>query len=401
VRHRTNLSADHGVMRELNRVLVLDLLKKESPLSRTSIAKATELAKPTVSAIVDDLMKEGVIREVGPGASSPEGGRPPILLEFDAHSQFVVGVHLGVRQTTMVLADAKGIEIDRIQKPTSRSKPVTAVPKLAQLIETLFASTGLPKSWLAAVGVCVPGLVELSTGVVMLAPNLGWKNVPLKESLSQILEVPVFIHNTSQASAVAESIEGAGNGTGNLIFLYVGTGVGAGVLTEGHVYHGGAGIAGEIGHCRVPGIEARCNCGLTGCLETVASAPAVARAASEWLEPTDGEELTAVDVADAARSGDERAIEVFRSAGAALGTATAWLINLFNPQVVVVGGGMVGAGEFLLKPLEEAALAEALPQASRRVDIRPSQLGQEAEVRGAVLLALQYSETNYRLMFQT
>jgi N-acetylglucosamine repressor len=397
---RANSGADHSVMRELNRSLVLDLLKEQSPLSRASIAKATALAKPTVSAIVDDLLRDRVIREVGTGAASKEGGRPPILLEFDARSQFVVGVHLGVRQTTMVVADAKGQEVERIQNPTSKSRPSAAIPRLAGMIEDVFSSSGTPRRRLAAVGVCVPGLVELSTGEVLLAPNLGWRNVPLKQQLAERLRVPVFIHNTAQASAVAESIEGAGEGAQNLIFLYVGTGVGAGVLTDGHIYHGGTGTAGEIGHCRIPGNSRQCNCGLVGCLETVASGPALARAAGDWLAPGDGE-VTAEDVARAAESGDDRAVEILREAGEALGTATAWLINLFNPEVVVVGGGVVGAGRPLLDPLEKTALGQALPQAAERVTIRASILGQDAEVRGAVLVALQYSNTYYRLIFQT
>lgn len=399
-RARSNAGADHYVMRELNRSVVLDLIKKQSPLSRASIAKATALAKPTVSAIVDDLLRDGIVREVGAGTTTREGGRPPILLEFDARSQFVIGVHLGVRQTTMVVADATGREIGRVQKPTSKSKPSVAIPRLASMIEKVFSSTGTPRRRLAAVGVCVPGLVELSSGSVMLAPNLGWRNVPLKDSLSEIIGVPVFIHNTAQASAVAESIEGAGDGALNLIFLYVGTGVGAGVLTEGHIYHGGAGIAGEIGHCRIPGVDRACNCGLVGCLETVASGPAIARSAGAWLS-SNGREVTAEDVAEAARAKDPSALRILREAGEALGTATSWLINVFNPEVVVVGGGVVGAGPALFEPLKRTALAQALPQAAERVEIKPSALGQDAEVRGAVLLALQYSETYYRLIFQT
>jgi N-acetylglucosamine repressor len=401
LRSRTNAGADHSKMREVNRSLVLDLIKQQSPVSRAAIAKATALAKPTVSAIVDDLIRDGVIREVGTGQASKEGGRPPIMIEFDARSHYVIGVHLGVRQTTLVVADARGEEIDRVQSATAVEDPTSAIPRLASMVDKAFSSTGRAKHRLAAVGVCVPGLVELASGNVMLAPNLGWTGVPLREALGKALKVPVFIHNTAQASAVAESIEGAGNGAQNLIFLYVGTGVGAGVLTDGHIYHGGSGIAGEIGHCRVPGIDRQCNCGLIGCLETVASGPAIARAASSWLKPNGAGEITAADVAAAAESGDSRAVQIFKDAGEALGTATSWLINLFNPEVVVVGGGVVGAGRFLLDPLRQTALDMSVPQASNRVAIKASALGQEAEVRGAVLVALQYSETYYRLIFQT
>lgn len=398
---RANSGADHSVMRELNRSLVLDVLKRSTPLSRAAIAKATALAKPTVSAIVDDLIADGLIHEVGVGTTTTEGGRPPILLEFNSLSHFVVGVHLGVRQTTIVVADARGREVGRIQKATTKARPSTAIARLADAIEKVFLDAGTPRKRLAAVGVCVPGMVELSSGEVLLAPNLGWRNVPLRQKLSELLGVPVFIHNTAQASAVAESIEGAGGGARNLIFLYVGTGIGAGVLTDGHIYHGAAGIAGEIGHCRIPGATDPCNCGLVGCLETVASGPAIVRSAAGWLPPPRGGELRAEDVAEAAAQGDKRAIEIFLKAGSAIGIATSWMINLFNPEVVVVGGGLVGAGGLLLDPLRDAALTQSLSQAAGRVGIVPTLLGQEAEVRGAVLVALQYSETYYRLIFQT
>lgn len=389
--------ADHSMMRGLNRTLVLDVLKDHSPLSRASIAKATTLAKPTVSAIVEDLVREGVIKEVGPGSTSPEGGRPPMLLEFDARSQFVVGVHLGIRQTTLVVTDAQGAEVGRLGRPTALSDATSSVRLLAEEIEEVLTTTSTPKQLIAAVGICVPGLVEPSTGTVLLAPNLGWRDVSLKSELEQLLDIPVFVHNTAQASAVAESVEGAGEGASNLVFLYAGTGVGAGILIDGHIYHGGAGIAGEIGHCRVPGAERLCNCGLTGCLETVASGPAIAQAAA-GLFP-DG--VTAEIVSAAAAAGDERARAIIEQAGMALGTAASWLINLFNPEVVVIGGGLIGAGDALLEPLRRAAIGQSLPQATDGLVIRPSTLGQQAEVRGAVLVALQHSESHYRLMFQT
>lgn len=399
--------ADHRVMRELNRSLVLDMIKDGPPTSRAAIAKATGLAKPTISAIVDDLVGEGLVHEIGTGATTPGGGRPPILLEFNARSRFHVGVHLGVRRTEVVVADATGAELARVSAPTPRGKPSAGIAKIAALVKDVLRAAGAPKRHLAAVGVCVPGLVDLRTGRCLLAPNLGWRDVPVAEMLTNHLDVPVFVHNTAQASAVAETVDGAAAGAGEVVLLYVGTGVGAGILTEGRLQHGAAGIAGEIGHCRAPGADGPCNCGKIGCLETVASGPAIARAAEAAIASgadtsmrRGRRKVRAEDVSAAAADGDRVALSVLAAAGRDLGIAASWLINLLNPEVLVVGGGVAGAGEPLLGPLRATALELALPQAAERVSIRASMLGQDAEVRGAVLVALQHAETYYRLIFQ-
>lgn len=402
--------AGHQVMRELNRSLVLDLVKHRSPISRAEIAKATSLAKPTVSAIVEQLIGEHLVREIGIGQASPGGGRPPILLEFNTRSQFVVGVHLGVRRTEIMVADAAGVEIGRLERRTPRRSAAAVLKATGEAVEEAIAAAGAARSRVAAVGVCVPGLMDLENGVCLLAPNLGWTDVPVRDVLQDALKVPVFVHNAAQAAAVAETLEGAAKGASEVVLLYIGSGIGSGVLTDGRLYRGVAGIAGEIGHCLVPGATDRCNCGKVGCLETVASGPSIARAAERALR--DGRAssitlsgrkrtITAEDVSNAAREGDALANEILERAGHEIGIAASWLINLFNPEVLVVVGGLVGAGEALLDPLREAALEHALPQAAARVDIRTSELHEGTEVRGAVLVALQYSETFYRLVFQT
>ena len=397
-------------MRELNRSLVLDLVKHGSPISRAAIAKATELAKPTVSAIVDDLVRDGLVNEIGMGQPTRGGGRPPILLEFNRRSQFVIGVQVGVRATNIVVADASGEEVTRVQRPALKRKANEALTKLAGYINEAIDQSGIARKRLAAVGVCVPGLVDADTGTCLLAPNLGWKNVDVRGPLQSALKVPVFVHNTAQAVAVAENIEGAGQGASDIIVLYIGSGIGSGIVSDGRLFHGAAGIAGEIGHCEIPGATEKCTCGKTGCLETVASARAIVAAAERAVTKRKGASsalakfapgaLTAVEVAEAAAAGDALANELLAEAGRQLGTAASWMVNLLNPQALIVGGGLAQAGEALLGPLREAVHEAALPQSADSVTIKASALGQMAETRGAVLLALQSSETYYRVVFQ-
>lgn len=407
-REPNNSGTDHSVMRELNRSLVLDVLKKDSPISRATIARETSLAKPTVSAIVEDLIEDGLVREIGPGPTASGGGRPPIMLQFNARSEFFIGMQIGVRRTNLVVADALGEELGRASVDTPAGPAAEALEELAAQAEQLLKGSTAARKRLSAVGVCVPGLVDNRTGTCLLAPNLGWQDVPVADLLHGITRVPVYVVNTTQAAVVVENIDGAAQGAENVVLLYVGRGVGAGILAEGRLLHGSNGLTGEIGHCHVPGETRECNCGKVGCLETVADGPAIARSAVEAVKSGEGsvlsslspEDLTAKDVAEAAADGDAVATQVLEGAGRALGLAGSWLINLFNPDVLLVGGGVAEAGDPLMEPLREAAQEHTLPQSLERVEIRPWTLGRDAGVSGAVIVAQQNSERYYRVIFQ-
>ncbi|WP_426510868.1 ROK family protein [Dactylosporangium sp. McL0621] len=391
--------ADHNVMREVNRSLVLALVKEGGPVSRASIARSTTLAKPTVSAIVDELIAEGLVREIGPGSTAVSGGRPPILLEFNARSLLVVGVHIGARRTTIAIGDATGEEIVRseLATPGLGTAPAEVLRQVAAEALDAIAGAGLKGAKIAAVGAVLPGLTDFHAGVCLLAPNLGWRDVPVRDLLAAALhDAPVYVHNAGQAAAVAENLEGAGERVGDLALLYTGTGLSAGILSDGRVFHGVGGTAGEIGHNAVPGNAEPCNCGKIGCLETLASGPAIVRAAQRaGLDGLDAREVTA-----AAHNGDAVARGVIEEVGEHLGLAASWLINAYNPALVVVGGGLAAIGDLLLDPLRAAAARHTLAPALRGVEIRASKLGPDAEVRGAVLLALQHSETYYRVVFR-
>lgn len=403
------MSGDHSVMRELNRTLVLDYIKRSSPVSRAAIARETSLAKPTVSAIVEELIDRELVREIGVGPTASGGGRPPILLEFNARSQFFVGVQFGIKRTNVVVADALGQELDRATIKTPARSATRAISSTVKQIKALMKKANAPMDRLGAVGVCVPGLIELETGECLLAPNLGWHHVPLREKLEDAVDAPVYVVNTADAAVVVETIEGAAQGYDNVVLLYViGQGVGASVISEGKLLHGARGLVGEIGHNHVPGATRACNCGKVGCLETLTDGASIARAAVEAIQAgqktsladLDPDELTSVDVSAAAAEGDEVALGILEDAGRMLGVAASWLINLFNPDVLLVGGGVANAGEPLLGPLEEAALEHTLAESAEKVDIHVWTLGADAAVTGAVWVALQRAESFYRVVFQ-
>jgi glucokinase-like ROK family protein len=328
-----------------------------------------------------------------------------VLLEYDALSQVLAGVHVGVTTTTVVLADALGAEFHRVQMPTGRGRAERVLARIAAAITAARDETGVSSRDLA-VGVCVPGLTDHSTGVCRLAPNLGWRDVPVRDLLQATLDAPVYVHNSAQAAAVAESVEGVARGAEDVVLLYLGSGVGSGFMSGGRLFSGASGLAGEVGHCPVEGSVEPCTCGRVGCLEAVASGIAIARDATRAIEQgrrtslVAGDGLTVAVISAAADDGDALALELMTNAGRHLGFGAAWLLNLINPEVLVLAGGMASAGDVLLSPLRAAAAEHVLPQVGERVDIRVSELGADAEVRGAVLLAMQYSETYYRVVFQ-
>ena len=391
--------ADHGVLREVNRSLVLDELRARSPQSRSTLAKVTGLTKPTVSTIVEGLIDEGLVTELGHGRVSTEGGRPPILLEFNARSSFVAGIHVGVQRTNIVLADARGVELIRDHLSTRDGSAETLLAAAVDRVRRLMVDVAAPPDALGAIGVCVPGLVDQHQGSCLLAPNLGWSDVPVRALVSALSDTEVFVHNTAQACAVAETIDGAAKGASDVVLLYAGTGVGAGILSGGRLFHGSAGIAGEVGHCRVTPDDIRCACGKLGCLEAVASVPAILAAASRMPDAAADVSESFASLIAAADRGEPGPIDVLSSAGEYLGAAAAWLVNLFNPEVLIVGGAVAAAGEHVLGPVRRVVSAGALSQSLERVSLRPWALGQDAKARGAVLVGMQGSTSYTRVIF--
>jgi predicted NBD/HSP70 family sugar kinase len=242
--------------------------------------------------------------------------------------------------------------------------------------------------------VTVPGLVDTSTGVCVLGPNLGWQNVPVRDLITEALEVPVVVQNVTSAGAVAEGQMGAAQGYRTYVWVYVGSGLGAGIVLDGRPFYGRQGFSGEIGHCQVVesgGIQ--CGCGAFGCLETVASGRALERQAKQAVEQGQKTELSELgrpiqvtDMVRAARQGDELAIALFENAGSYLGKGLAYLQNILNPE----------AGDLLLKPAQRTAQEHALK--AERVPIVPSVLKERSGIVGAVLSAMDHSVQSYRIV---
>jgi predicted NBD/HSP70 family sugar kinase len=382
---------DSRAMREMNRALVLEMIRGEKTVSRTDLARRSMLTKPTVSAIVGDLIDEGLVHEVGFDASASRKGRRSRLLELNDAAAAFVGIHFGVRHTSLAVADARGrIRASRVVESFA-GQFARALRALPTVIKEAVAEAKLSRSRLEGVGVAIPGLVDQASGACVIAPNLQYFDVPVRAKLVEKLGAPTTVRNITHAAALAESRLGAARGVRSFVWVYVGSGIGAAIVVDGRIVYGKHGFSGELGHCAVVDNGIQCGCGGMGCLETVASGTAIEAAARNGLASLRrngrGSKVDAQQVAIAARSGDPEARRILARAADYLGMGISYLLNLLNPEMVVLGGRVIQAGESLLEPVRASVARHAMR--SEGIPIVPSTVGDDIMLRGAVLLALE------------
>ncbi|GKU81254.1 ROK family glucokinase [Niallia sp. NCCP-28] len=315
--------------------------------------------------------------------------------------KWVIGVDLGGTTVKIAFLTTAGDLIDSWEIPTDNSEEGKNITiDIAKSIEEKLNKWNHSKQEVAGVGMGAPGPFDYETGIIYNTVNLGWPdNFPLKERLEAELGLPVIIDNDANCAALGEMWKGAGAGSKDLVCVTLGTGVGGGVIVNGDIVQGVKGAAGEIGHLTsVVENGAPCNCGKTGCLETIASATGIVRVAKEFLgaakEAGELQEIlneqgtfTAKDVFDAARNGDKVACDVISYIAQHLGLALANIANTLNPEKIVLGGGVSKAGDVLLKPVEEYFKAYSFKSVAQSTNLDVATLGNVAGVIGAAWLA--------------
>ncbi|UCF79652.1 MAG: ROK family protein [Candidatus Eiseniibacteriota bacterium] len=314
-----------------------------------------------------------------------------------------IGVDIGGTTSKTALVGRGPSVLERKQLPMDPGEePAAVVRKLAAVLRRLQTAAG---SDALPVGIGCAGLVDMESGVVRTSPNLpAWKNVPRATMLAQELGVVVVLDNDANVFSIAEGLYGAAKDSQDAVFLTLGTGVGGGLKLGGRMYTGSCGFAGEIGHLTIDVDGPVCSCGNRGCLESfVGSARIVNRARMlieeqgrqrEWLTSRVGslDELSARDVGQAASENDEIAVRVFEEVGNYIGVAVAGVVNLLNPDMVVIGGGVSNAGEPLLRAVRATVTRRAMGPSSQCVKIEPAQLGEDAGVIGAAMRAAGFHE---------
>lgn len=314
---------------------------------------------------------------------------------------FVIGVDLGGTKIYTALANDRGEILAEIKIPTEAGGGVEhVIRRIMRTVEQVEKQSGVNMRPVC-LGIGAPGPADSEKGVVLQAPNLGWRDVPLQQILEKNLQMPVAVGNDANLAALGEHVFGAGKGYADLVYVTVSTGIGGGLLLGGKLYSGITFSAGEFGHMTVDPEGPVCNCGNRGCLEALASGTAMARLAGELVEKGRGrgilqvaggkDQITARSVSLAAREGDGDALAILAVAGRWLGIGLANIINLLNPPLVLLGGGAMQAGKPLWEAMEKEIEKRALRAARRGVQIIPAGLGQRSALMGAVALAIQSS----------
>jgi predicted NBD/HSP70 family sugar kinase len=375
-----------GSLRESNRERVVHALTALGVASRADIARATGLSRSTVSSIVAELQAEGLVvdREVNgrPGAGS---GRPPALIALNPSAGLALGIDFGKRHLAVALADLSHevLAEEWVVMPDDYEAE-EGMATAAELVGRVLDGAA-DRGPVLGVGMGVPGPIH-ETGLVGSSAILpGWVGAAPERRMAQHLGLPVQVGNDANMGALAELTWGAGRGSTSLVYLKLATGIGAGIVIDGRLFPGAGGTAGEIGHTTIDVTGDICRCGNRGCLETYAGAAAIA----SLLSRSFGEELSLDDVLRRALDGDAGCRRALADAGRHIGVAVANLCNLVNPERIVVGGSMGGAGDLLLDPLRESVRLRAIPSAAEDVEIVPGELGERAELLGAVALVLQ------------
>jgi predicted NBD/HSP70 family sugar kinase len=370
-------SADQAFVRDLNLSLILRSIHNGAPLSRAQLAFLTGLNKSTVSSLVEQLLTLQLIHETG--INSAGAGRPATLLEMNPRAGFIVGVEFGVDFVSVVLTNFVGqVQWQRRLEADPSESYETTIGLALELVNAA-TSAARENGWhLLGLGLAMPGTVDLDKGVLIFAPNLHWHDVPLRQIFLDKTGLKVFVENDANAAAIAEHLFGVARGIKDFIFVFAGVGIGGGLFLNGSLYRGRNGYAGELGHSPIMAepYQSPCHCGNRGCWETYANQ-------SEQKAP-----LSIPLIKKAADMGDEQAIEAFSEAGAAMGQGFASLVNIFNPEQIILGGPLSLAGAFLLPSIRRTMLQHSLPEIGLQSEVFLSTFGPDASLIGAIAIVV-------------
>lgn len=393
-------STDQALVREMNLSLVLRYIHNEAPVSRAQIAQSTGLNKSTVSNLVEFLLERRLIHETG--IDSVGKGRPARLLEINPMAGAIIGAEFGVDYIAVALTDFTGNVLWRESTTTDFANGQQSL--LAQTLKLIVKAMDFSEDQSLeplGLGIAAPGTVNLDDGFLIFAPNLQWRNVPLKRYFTENTGLKVFVENDANAAAIAESLFGNARKCRNFIFFFAGVGIGCGLFLNGELYRGNVGYSGEIGHSPImlKALNTPCHCGNRGCWELYANQFSILqrmqarlKARRDTIIPQMMEEqdvpLSLFLIKQAADAGDEEAIEALMETGTVMGIGCAILINLLDPGKIIFGGPLSVVGEYMLSSIEETVKRHVLPELRSLVNIELSSFGKDSSLIGAISMVV-------------
>jgi glucokinase-like ROK family protein len=392
------LTGDQERVRKVNKSILLNTLRLRAPISRARIANLTGLNRGTVSNIVNDLIEEGLVAEEQQEQSGI--GRPAISLRLRPDAGAVIGVEIGVDFIAVLLTNFVADTLWETRVQTSPTQPQSQIIDQAeQLTDQALSIAHQAHLRPLGLGLGVPGLVNTRQGNLIIAPNLHWRDVPLRLMWNQRFHLPIYIENEANLAALGEYYFGVARGVENFIYLSSGIGLGGGIVIDGKLFRGSSGYAGEIGHIQRDPQGEPCGCGRVGCWETEVGPRAVLRRAKEsfQVDPDpalleacrgDFDNLTFEMVVQLALENHRLCRQAIEEVAVSLGVGIADLVNIFNPDLVVIGGAFI-QGKAILEPIiEQTIRSSALPPCAENLRVEFSERGPDACVFGAVAAVL-------------
>jgi len=378
--------ASRSLLRDFNVSLLIELVRRAGSISRAELARQSQLSAPTVSDIVDHLLKRGIVVETTTAPSS--GGRPPVLLSVDPKAGYVVGIKLRGDGLTTVVCDLDAqIVVSEEHYVPLVGDPMAAIEAIEEETRRALRNAAVPASKVLGVGIGLSGIIESTAGKCRFSHLLQWKDVDLAGPLRRRLGLPVWVENDVNTLAVAEKWAGDAHAARDFVTLSVGRGIGLGIVVDRSLYRGAHGASGEFGHMIVEPGGPKCECGRFGCLEAMVGEGALRRRVSERKghDVSRDELLTLVELSDTAT------LEILDSAGRKLGLAVANVVTLLNPELLIICGEGTALGSSFIDPIVNAVKDQTFADLGRQLEIKVQSWGDEAWAVGAATLVLRES----------
>lgn len=390
---------DKYLMAQMNKMSVIDLIRTRGPISKTEIAKLTELSLPTIMKITEEFEKNNLIHVIGKGESS--GGKRPELLDLIPDAYFIIGVDIGRNTTKVIIMNLSGNIVSKETMMTGKTLPEeNLISRVIDLIDLAIKKSDISKEKFLGMGIGMPGLLNSESGMVLFSPDFEWENVNLVEPIKAYFGVNICLENSTRALAMGESWFGVGIDSTNFVCVSIGHGIGSAIMQDGEFYRGSCGSSGEIGHFTLDKNGPKCGCGNSGCLEALSSGNAIARDARALvsdgvgslimeLADRDIDKIDARIVFEAAKHGDAAAKQIVDRAIEFIGIGLAGYINIIDPDMIILAGGVVSSGDYFLNELEKVIKVRQMKFAGRKVKIRVAKLGLDAAAVGAASIILK------------
>lgn len=383
---QNKISGDLTLIKRLNKLAVISTIMTYNTISRADIAKQAKLNKATISKLVDELLEIKLIKEIGSGEST--GGRRPILLTLNHEAGTIIGIDLQINHISVIVTNLNSKPSWTKQVATKNNSDVKIIlNQIEALISEAISRAPQTPLGILGVGIGVPGVVDHNNGVIVVAPNLGWRNVAIKTHFENKFDLPFWVDNEANAASLAEMVYGDNKDYANIVYVSAGVGIGVGLILDGKQYRGAKGYSGEFGHMSIERHGLKCSCGNQGCWEMYASEKYFM---SEIKKYGDYDTFTFSDFTTKEMLENEDVKKTFHEVGVNLGIGITNIINALNPDVVIIGNSLAEAGNLILEPIINTTESRIIRSSELNTEIKLTTLKDKPSALGAATMVFSH-----------